>query len=200
MSEKIFFFSSNPGKIREVKQILSELEVEILSPQDLNLELVSPPEDGETFKENSLIKARAAFEQTGIPSLADDSGLIVEPLRGKPGIHSARYAGVNGPNRDRANRQKLLRELKGIPFKERKAAFVCALTFYSPPTVKQFIGKCEGLITEEERGHSGFGYDPIFFLPQENKTFGEMPPELKNRYSHRFKALQKFKSWLENKV
>ncbi len=155
-------------------------------------------ENGASFFENALLKARFVSEWTGKTSLADDSGLEVEALGGKPGILSARYSGKDAT--DRKNIQRVLGELKGLPAERRKAAFRCVLILYYPDgRYENFEGVLQGIISDEPRGNHGFGYDPIFIVPEFGRTAAEIPPELKNRVSHRARALQKLKDQLQKR-
>lgn len=156
-------------------------------------------EDGNSFLENALKKARTIAELTGEICLADDSGLEVQALNGAPGIFSSRYAGDAAD--DAKNIGKLLEELKDIPPAHRKAAFRCVLVLCRPEgRCESFDGRWEGGITEEPRGEGGFGYDPVFLLPERGVTVAELPPEEKNRISHRAQAVAKLKRWLRNSV
>ena len=184
--------TTNPGKFAEVQAFLNELPLRITSLRSLT----HPPqviEDGETFKENALKKARTLAQFSGLPTLADDSGLEVDALNGAPGIYSARYAGADG-NDDR-NNQKLLRELENVPENRRTARFVCALALCVPRAngVSEWTAQesCEGQIAFGLSGSSGFGYDPLFFYPPFGKSFGQIDREEKARVSHRGKALQR---------
>jgi len=182
----------NRGKIREIKYILSDFPIEIKSLLDFpNIPEIE--ETGNTFEENALIKAKTVAKLTGLPALADDSGLAVDCLNGAPGVYSARYAGEGAD--DKKNNEKLLRELEGIPLERRGAAFVCVIALCIPKG-NCYIeeGKCKGVISLSPRGSYGFGYDPIFFLPDYGKTMAELPLEVKNQISHRYKALKKIKS------
>lgn len=184
MIEEIVLATGNKGKIREFTGLLEGAFGKIVSLNDLE----SPPEvieDGKTFKENALKKARAIAVYSGIPALADDSGLEVEALGGRPGVYSARYAGEGATDRDNIN--KLLLEFRGV--ENSKARFVCVLALVTPEG-KEIIaeGSCEGVILTEPRGKGGFGYDPVFYLPEFGKTMAEIPPTLKNRISHRARA------------
>jgi XTP/dITP diphosphohydrolase len=185
--------TTNPGKFEEVKGFLRFLPLRIVSLKDL----VNPPavlEDGRTFEENALKKARALAEFSGMLTLADDSGLEVDALNGAPGIYSARYAGDECD--DDRNNEKLLEELRGMPESRRTARFVCALARCAPRsggmsdwTVRESV---EGRIAFGLRGTNGFGYDPLFFYPPFGKTFGEIDRETKATVSHRGKALKRF--------
>ncbi len=194
---EIVIASKNPGKIKEFKSILEPRGYKVLSIAEFP-ELEDIEETGSTFKENALIKAKYVGEKTGLTALADDSGLEVDILDKKPGIYSARYAGKDAT--DEKNNQKLLKELEKISFEDRTARYVCALALYNPEGKKAEIVEetCEGIIINEYRGEGGFGYDPLFFLESLGKTFGEIPLEVKNRISHRGKALEKLKKVLEN--
>jgi len=189
---QIVLATRNRGKIREIKYILSDLPIEIKSLLDFpNIPEIE--EKGNTFEENALIKAKTVAKLTGLPALADDSGLAVDCLNGAPGVYSARYAGEGAD--DKKNNEKLLRELEGIPLERRGAAFVCVIALCIPKG-NCYIekGKCKGVISLSPRGSYGFGYDPIFFLPDYGKTMAELPLEVKNQISHRYKALKKIKS------
>lgn len=177
----------NAGKVREISEILHPLNVWIRSLLDFpNLPEII--EDGTTFEENALKKARTAFTHTHFPTLADDSGIEVFYLNGKPGVYSARYAGNNVTYDD--NNKKLLDALKGIPFEQRKAQFRCVVVFVARGIEKIAEGISPGRIVEYPRGMGGFGYDPVFIPEGSDQTFAELHPEIKNRISHRGKALQ----------
>ncbi|MDI6726684.1 MAG: XTP/dITP diphosphatase [Smithellaceae bacterium] len=181
--------SRNKGKIKELGALTEGLPIEIksLADYDPQVEII---EDGLTFLENALKKASAAARLTGEIALADDSGLEVDFLRGAPGVNSARYAGPGAT--DELNFRKLLREMEGVPPEYRGACFVCTLVLYHPDgTYQSFNGAWRGVITEEPRGDYGFGYDPVFFLPELRKTAAELPTLIKNRLSHRATAMNK---------
>ncbi len=184
MIKEVVLATGNKGKIREFSNLLRGVFDNIVSLRDLE----SPPdvvEDGKTFRENALKKARAIAGYSGKPALADDSGLEVEALGGKPGVYSARYAGEDASDKD--NVRKLLHELEGV--RNRKARFVCCLALVVPEGEEIVVsGTCEGVISEEPRGEGGFGYDPVFFLPELGKTMAEIEPEIKNKLSHRARA------------
>ncbi len=188
--------TTNAGKLREFRQILQPLGFTIRGLDDLpDFEVV---EDGDTFEANAVKKARAVVEATGEPAVADDSGLVVDALDGSPGVHSARYAGVDGPDQDAANRRKLLHVLAGTPAAKRTARFVCAIAFCKPNAPPQvFHGEVEGLIGPCERGTHGFGYDSLFVILERGLTTAELPPAEKNAISHRGRALQKLVAFLE---
>lgn len=191
---KIVLASRNEKKLEELKRILKDLEIEILSLKDFP-SLQEVIEDGLTFEENALKKARYVSMMTGLPALADDSGLEVEALGGAPGVFSARYAGENAT--DEENIDKLLSALRNVPFSERKARFVCCIALVYPNGEEYiFKGEIKGFISETPRGHQGFGYDPIFQPEGHNRTFAEMSQQEKDAISHRSKALKKFKDFL----
>jgi len=180
--------TGNAGKLREIRKLFAEHPCQVLGLEDL------PPvpeavEDGASFAENAEKKARHYAQLTGLPTLADDSGLVVDALDGAPGIYSARYAGEKAG--DAANNRKLLEALQGVPAVRRRAAFVCALALCEPDgTCRQFAGRLEGVILMEPRGDEGFGYDPLFLVPEYGKTLAELPLAIKNRISHRGQALK----------
>ncbi|MDO8683209.1 MAG: XTP/dITP diphosphatase [Armatimonadota bacterium] len=180
--------TTNPGKVKEISRLLAGLSLNILSLADFPA-IPQVEETGSTFTENAIIKARHAAKYTGEMSLADDSGLEVDALDGKPGIQSSRFA---GPGATDAQRNKLLLSLlKDTPDEKRTARFHCVVAIASPSGETQiFDGVCEGLITREPRGAHGFGYDPVFFVPEYGKTMAELPPEVKNEISHRAKAVK----------
>ena len=190
---KIFLATGNMKKIKEITSILNEFEFEILSVRD-GIEIPDVVEDGATFEENSQKKALSIAKYLGMPAIADDSGLCVEALQGAPGVYSARYSGEGAT--DDSNNRKLVEELQGI--EDRKAKFVCVISFAKPNgEVYSFRGEVEGEIIDEARGTDGFGYDPHFYLNKYNRTFAEIP-KIKNRISHRAKALEKMKMQLKN--
>lgn len=184
----------NRGKIKEIKALLDGLVEEIICAADLP-DLPETVEDGATFAENALKKAREASKATGLAVLADDSGLVVDGLGGRPGVHSARFAGVDA--NDAANNVKLLQEVAGLSQVERRAAFVCSMAYVSPDGVEQlFEGRVGGTIIDQPRGDHGFGYDPLFLVNGYQQTMAELPLEVKNRISHRGQALRAFKNFL----
>ena len=189
---RLVLASGNPDKVREIKEILADIEVLPLSSLVDKIEI---EESGLTFRENAYIKARTAFELTGLPSLADDTGLVVYGLHGMPGVFSSRFAGENAGYEE--NRRKLLEALRGLPHSARRAYFICVIAFIEKPGgVKFFEGKVEGFITEKPRGQGGFGYDPLFLYPPLGRTFAELSLREKNRVSHRYRALSKFTGYL----
>lgn len=190
MLNKIVFASKNPGKIREVANLLEPLGIEIISvPKDFD-----PAENADTFEGNALIKAKAAAKIMNIPSLADDSGLMVDYLEGAPGVHSSRYA-----ENDAARIEKLLNALQKASHTERTARFVCAMVLVDKDgeILYSTKGICEGEIINQKRGNDGFGYDPIFYIPDLNKTMAEIPLQEKNTLSHRALALRKMIHWVK---
>ena len=193
--------TTNQGKFAEVRAFLKNLPLTILSLKSLG-SWPAVVEDGATFEENALKKARALAEYSGMLTLADDSGLEVDALNGAPGIYSARYGGEEG--NDDKNNEKLLRELQGIAEEKRGARFVCALALCAPESrgMKEWTVResCEGLIAFDLRGQNGFGYDPLFFYPPFGKTFGEIDRETKATVSHRGKALRRLAEMLPSLV
>ncbi|MEW6183366.1 MAG: XTP/dITP diphosphatase [Bacillota bacterium] len=186
--------TTNQGKLREIEAILAPLNWEIVSPQ-FYPGFPEIEEHGTTFEANAVEKALATAAFTGETALADDSGLEVDYLGGAPGVYSARFAGE--PKDDAANNNKLLGLLDGVPREQRAARFRCVIAVAFPEGgVVTADGRCEGFILTELRGAGGFGYDPLFYLPEFDKTFAELPPEVKNRVSHRARALAKIKEKL----
>lgn len=191
---RILFATSNPHKAEEVRAILEPLGLAVMTLDELGSLPPEPVEDGETFEDNARIKARAYARATGLECLAEDSGLSVDALGGAPGVHSARYAGVEGSRaeRDRANNEKLLRELKGFEPARRTARFVCALCLAAPDgsIIAEARGTYEGVIADAPRGGGGFGYDPLLHLPDVGLTSAELSAEEKNARSHRGQAVR----------
>ena len=192
--KKIIFASKNKGKVKEVVQILNGLNIAIISLTDMNEE-IKIKEDGDSFEANALIKAKLVYNKFKLPTIDDDSGLVVEQLNGAPGIYSARYAGEDG--NDKANNKKLLEELKNYP-EPHIAKFVCAAVYYAGEEIHTAIGEFNGRMIDEERGTHGFGYDPLFIPDGYSISSAEMNPELKNSISHRFNAFNKLKKYLIN--
>lgn len=192
--ETIFLASGNPHKIEEIRQLLEPLQIQIRSTRELdNAEEVE--EDQPDLAGNALKKARFWYGVTGLPSLADDTGLEVDALNGAPGVYSARYAGENVTYAD--NVEKLLRELKGKS--NRKARFRTVIAYVTDQGEQIFEGVCNGDITTETKGEKGFGYDPVFRPDGYSETFAELSAEVKNRISHRGKALVKFVEWIQGR-
>ena len=188
---KVIVASNNPNKIREIQAILSPLGWEVLSQREAGVH-VDPEETGDTFEENSLIKARAVMEASGLPAIADDSGLAVDALQGGPGVHSARYGGDACPD-DRARNELLRRNMEPVPDGSRGARFVSVITMVRPDgSAVSARGEIEGEILRQEVGDSGFGYDPLFYIPAEGCTMAQLTPERKNQISHRANALMSF--------
>jgi len=190
MNKKIVLASGNSGKLREIQAVLDAQRFTLVKQSELNVSDV--PETGTTFVENAIIKARHAAKITGLPALADDSGIEVDALQGAPGVYSARYAGTHGE--DDANNTKLLEELKNVSNEQRTARFQCVIVFMrhaDDPMPVICEGTWEGLILQELSGANGFGYDPLFFVPTHKCSSAELDPAEKNRISHRAQALQK---------
>jgi XTP/dITP diphosphohydrolase len=194
LPHKVVLASGNQGKLRELNQMLSGLGIEVVAQSDFDVP--DAEETGLSFVENAILKARHATKLTGLPAIADDSGLEVDALQGAPGIYSARYSGSEpGPGTtDEKNLQKLLHDIKDVPEDGRTARFQCLLVFMThekDPTPLICQGTWEGRILFEPRGEGGFGYDPIFYVPSEDCASAELSPEVKNRLSHRGQALGK---------
>lgn len=189
MTRRVVLASSNPGKVREINALLAGLHLTAVPQSDFSV--VDVEETALTFVENALLKARNATRHTGLPAIADDSGLEVDALHGAPGIYSARYAGAGAS--DARNVEKLLADLREVPEPRRTARFVCLMVYLRhelDPTPIICQGSWEGRILFEPRGRGGFGYDPVFFVPTHNCSSAELPPEVKNELSHRGQALR----------
>ena len=186
---KLVLASKNPGKLRELQEILGSLGVEVLLESQVGLDL-EVEETGTTFEENAFLKADAVMKASGLPAIADDSGLVVDALDGAPGVYSARFGGKES---DAARTALLLEKLEGVPAEKRTARFVSAIACRLPDgrtfTAK---GSCEGVVADAPRGQGGFGYDPVFLVPSLGKTFAELSAEEKNQISHRGAALRAF--------
>ena len=192
MSKKIVLASNNHNKIKEFQEILNSKDIELISQSKLNIP--EAEETGLTFVENAIIKARNASYLSKLPAIADDSGIEVDALSGRPGIYSARYAGTNCD--DHKNNQLLLEELSGIPLEQRTARYHCTIVYlqnYDHPVPRIYNSSWEGLIGLKEEGKNGFGYDPLFYLPELKCTSAELSEAEKNSISHRGKALKLFK-------
>ncbi|ENY73875.1 HAM1 protein [Aeromonas diversa CDC 2478-85] len=192
---KLVLATGNQKKVKELAAMLADLDIQVVPQSEFAVSEVA--ETGTTFVENAIIKARHAAKATGLPAVADDSGLEVDLLQGRPGVYSARFASDNATDRD--NIDKLLAELSGVPADLRTARFWCVLVFMrheNDPTPLICQASWEGLITEELRGQNGFGYDPVFFVPGEGCTSAELPAERKNQLSHRGQALARLKAAL----
>lgn len=192
--KKIIFATGNEGKMREIREILSDLDVEVLSMKEAGI-TADIVEDGTTFEENAVIKAKTICELCGEITLADDSGLEIDYLNKEPGIYSARYMGEDTSYR--IKNANLIERLEGVPDEKRTARFVCAVAAAFPDgSVKTVRATMEGRIGYEEKGENGFGYDPIFFLPEYSCSSAELSMEEKNKISHRGKALRAIKDEL----
>jgi XTP/dITP diphosphohydrolase len=186
---KIVFASNNAGKIAELQALLDKFQITLIPQSQLSIPEIE--ETAVTFVENALLKARHAAALTGLPAIADDSGLEVFALQGKPGIHSARYAGKKANSED--NIEKLLKELAAIPDEKRRARFYCTLTYLSQPNDPTPLicqGSWYGTILKKPQGTNGFGYDPIFYVPSEKCSAAELPVDKKNLLSHRGQAVK----------
>jgi len=199
--KKLVIASNNSGKIKEIKRILRDIDIDVLSLKDIGLN-IDVEEDGLTFEENAKKKSTEIYKElikkgeSNFIIMSDDSGLEVEYLNGEPGVFSARYAGEHG--NDKKNNEKLLLNLEGVDYKNRKARFVCQLAIINDKNEYRGIkGTVEGYILENEKGNGGFGYDPLFFYEPLNKSFAELTIEEKNKISHRGNALQKARKIIE---
>ena len=187
--KEIVLASSNPGKVREINQLLATLDLHVQPQSEFGV--VDAEETGLTFVENAILKARNAAQHTGLPAIADDSGIEVDALNGAPGIYSARFAGDNAS--DQANLEKLLADLDGVPEIQRSARFQCLMVYMqhaSDPTPLICQGTWEGRILPVARGDNGFGYDPVFYVPTHDCSSAELPADIKNALSHRGQALR----------
>lgn len=195
--QKIVLATGNPGKVRELASLLADFGLDVVAQTELGVESVE--ETGLTFIENALLKARHAAQTTGLPAIADDSGLAVDALGGAPGIYSARFAGADAS--DQENLDKLLVALKDIPDDQRSAQFHCVLVYMrhgDDPTPLVFHGRWPGMIAHQPVGTAGFGYDPIFYVPELGKTAAELTREEKHAVSHRGQALKLMLDALRN--
>ena len=194
--EKLLLATNNKGKVREYKSLLRGIPHQIVTPTDEGI-AAEVEEDGSSFEENARLKAATLAVASGLLTLADDSGLEVDALGGEPGVRSSRYAGDNATDADRVD--FLLNKLKDVPHQERTARFRCVIAVARPGgQIETAEGACDGYIATEPRGHNGFGYDPVFYLPEFGKTIAELPPEIKNRISHRAMAAVKMRRLLQN--
>ncbi|WP_439240066.1 RdgB/HAM1 family non-canonical purine NTP pyrophosphatase [Lonepinella sp. BR2474] len=196
MKQKVVLATGNQGKVKEMSDVLADFGFEVIAQTELGIE--SPEETGLTFVENALLKARYAAKLSGLPAIADDSGLVVAALNGEPGLYSARYAGADGD--EQANRKKLLQKLADVPTEQRQAKFVSCIVLLQHETDPSPIiaeGECFGQIDFVEKGSNGFGYDSLFFSPEKNCTFAELEPAEKKKISHRAKALAVLKMKLQ---
>ncbi|MBC7250625.1 MAG: XTP/dITP diphosphatase [Anaerolineae bacterium] len=185
---KLLVATHNAGKIEEYRSLLAALLADLVFPAELGLSL-SVVESGDSFEANALIKAKAYAQASGLLTLADDSGLEVDALDGAPGVRTARYAGPGASDEERY--QLLLRNLADVPWEERTARFRCVIAIATPDGQTYTAeGRCEGLIAFAPKGEHGFGYDPVFYMPEYGRTMAELEPVLKNRVSHRARAVQ----------
>jgi len=192
---KMILASGNPHKLEEIQAILKDFDIELVSMADAGLKGYEIIEDGDTFEANAMIKAKAVMNKLGMDAIADDSGLMVDYLKGAPGVYSARYAGEGATYDD--NNKKLIEELDGIPSDQRTARFVSVISVaFADGRELTVRGECEGVIGTEEIGVNGFGYDPLFIIPAEGKTFAQMSSEAKNKISHRANSLLKLQEQL----
>jgi XTP/dITP diphosphohydrolase len=194
--KSLLIATTNQGKLREFKQLFQDVSIDIKSLQDFP-EAPDVEETGTTFSENARLKAETLAELYQLPTLSDDSGLKVDALEGAPGVYSARYAGE--AKNDQANIEKVLKELEGVPYDARKATFFCVLALAIPGKETRYLeGQLPGFILTEPKGEHGFGYDPIFYVPELHKTLAELSSNQKNAISHRAKAIQKLQQmWPE---
>ncbi len=188
-ARRILLASSNAGKLRELQSMLESTNINVLPQSELGIQ--DAVEDGLSFVENAIIKARHASSESGLPAIADDSGLVVAALHGAPGIYSARYAGEHASSAD--NNEKLLRAMQGVNGRQRRACFRCVLVFIrhaQDPTPVICQGSWHGEILQAPRGAGGFGYDPLFFVPSHDCSSAELPRDVKNKISHRGQAIR----------
>lgn len=194
---KILLATNNLDKITEIRNKLDGLNIRILTLKDIGKN-IDVTEDGDTLESNALKKAKEIFEATGIPTIADDTGLFVDALEGEPGVFSSRYAGEDATYDD--NCKKLIKNLEGIPPEKRKAHFKTVICLYVNSEMHYFFeGIVKGKIIDEKKGTGGFGYDPVFVPDGFNKTYAEMTLEEKNKFSHRAKSLEQFRIFLDKK-
>ena len=192
MTKKIIFASKNEGKVREVRHILNGVNAEILSLNDVGF-TDEIHESADTFEGNAKIKAEIIYNKFKLPTIADDSGIVALQLGDEPGVFSARYAGENATDED--NNRKLIERLKSFP-EPHKGKFICAAVYYFGADFIVAMGEIAGSIIKEPRGTNGFGYDPLFLPDGYDKTTAELPPEIKNKISHRFRAFNQLKNYL----
>ena len=192
---KMVLASKNPHKLVEIQKIVERFDIQLVLESELGVD-IDVEETGTTFEENSLLKAKAVMEATGLPALADDSGIAVDALNGAPGVYSARY-GFDDSLDDWGRLQLLLKNTENVPDGQRQAQFVCVITLMTPEgQVIQARGEVHGELLRAPAGTGGFGYDPIFFVPEKKKTFAQLSPEEKNAISHRGNALKLFQQKL----
>lgn len=192
--------TNNLHKLKEIREILNTFDIEVISLEEAGID-IEIEENGDSFEANALIKAREIYKITGKPTIADDSGLEVQALEGKPGIYSARYAGVEGSEKDKKNREKLLQDMKRIPAEDRNARFCCAIAaVLSEDEEIVAKGYIYGSIGFEEKGDNGFGYDSLFVIKGSEYTLAEISEEEKNKISHRANALKEYRKILEKNL
>jgi len=197
LPDKLLLATSNRGKAQELKILLRELPLELVLPGELGI-TAGVEETGKSFEENARLKATVLAKESRLPALADDSGLEVDALGGEPGPLSARYAGEGATDKERV--EFLLAKLKGVPREKRTARFRCVIAIATPEgKVELCYGECQGLITFGPRGERGFGYDPVFYFPELDKTMAELPLEVKNKVSHRGAAAREAVKYLRRK-
>lgn len=190
--KQILVGTHNADKLREISAILSTFDIDVVALSQFS-SIPDVEETGTTYEENAILKARSFSLATGLPCISDDTGLEVDFLGQRPGVHSARWANVEGPARYAANNRKLLESLQGVPPEKRNAKFVCVIVLVSQQQVwLQCRGECHGRITIAPRGSGGFGYDPLFEVPAYQKTFAELGNDIKNKISHRARAVAQF--------
>ena len=191
---KVLVATNNTGKLQEIREILDGTGIEVISLSDVD-STGEPVEDADTFEENAIKKATFYARQTNLPTIADDSGLCVDALNGAPGIHSARFSGTDA--NDDKNNALLLNKMRQVPDAERTAHFACSMVCVWPDgNILTSSGRCDGVILREKKGNEGFGYDPLFFVPDLEKTFAQLEPKQKNSISHRGRALRKLAAQL----
>ena len=194
--KQVLIATKNQGKVEEFKVLFKKYDIQVISLLDLSDEIEDVEETGVTFAENAKLKAEEISSVLNVPVLADDSGLVIDALDGRPGVYSARYAGLDKNDQD--NNEKVLNELKSISMENRTARFVCVLAVARPGVDTFFVeGTCEGKIACSEKGENGFGYDPLFIPEGHSKTMAEISPELKNQISHRGRAINELEEWLD---
>ena len=194
MNPKLLLATNNTGKVKEFRNLLAGIPFELVTPKEIGI-VMDVDETGATYRENARLKACALATQSGLLTLADDSGIEIDALNGAPGVMSARYAGENASDAERVN--FLLSKLKDVPQEKRTARFYCVIAIAHPDGKVEYCdGECKGTIAFEPSGASGFGYDPVFYLPEFGKAMAELTAEIKNRVSHRARAAQKAKMLL----
>jgi len=199
-SQRIVLASGNAGKLKEFQSLLAGVGIDVVAQSEFDVP--DADETGLSFVENAIIKARHACQLTGLPAIADDSGLEVDALLGKPGIYSSRFAGVDGADKDEANNRKLLNSLEGLSQSERTARFQCVLVYMrhaDDPTPLICQGSWEGLILHQPAGDSGFGYDPLFYVPEKGCASAQLDKAEKNAISHRGKAMRQLLALLKSR-